>query len=308
MAARTISASAPSTRAASASSSARRSNSKKERTFVSYDGAVALDFFKSAGKAQSIPKSQVIFTEHEEEEKAALFQKKAHAKLYFLLDGEVSLEAHGKPIATVRRGEIFGELAALTHGPRTATALAKSDCKLIALDAPQLERALAQKPGFALMMMSLLIARLRETIARLKAAGAIAEGAEWKEAAAFDPARMAELVQGLSDDPPIYYQQGQNIMSEGQRALRMYAVVKGRVVISIDGRVVEHLGPGGAFGEAALVEPAPRMASAAAETDCELQPITRDAFLSLVSVNAQFGYTMLALLAQRLRVLTGRLQ
>lgn len=273
---------------------------------MSYDGAVALDFFKAAGKPQSIPRSQVIFAEHEAE-KAALFQR-TRSKIYFLLEGEVSLEAHGKPIGTVRRGEIFGELAALTHAPRTATALAKSDCKLIALDDEQLQRALGQKPAFALMLMSLLIARLRETIARLKAAGAMAEGAEWKEAAAFDPARMAELVRGLADDPPIYYQQGQNIMSEGQRALRMYAVVEGHVAISIDEKVVERLGPGGAFGEAALIDPAPRMASAVAETDCELQPITRQAFQTLVSVSPQFGYTMLALLAERLRFLTERLQ
>jgi CRP/FNR family transcriptional regulator, cyclic AMP receptor protein len=272
---------------------------------MSYDGAVALDFFKAAGKPVDVPQSQVIFAEMDAHE-SGIFTRKP-SKIYFLLAGEVTLMARGKPVGTVQRGEIFGEISAITHAPRTATALAKTNCKLIALDDKELERALAKKPGFALMLMSLLIGRLRDTIARLHAAGAMAEGAEWKEAAAFDPSRMADLLRGLGDDPPIYYQQGQTIMSEGQKGLRMYAVVEGHVTISIGGRVVERLGPGGAFGEAAIIEAAPRMATAVAETDCELLPITRAAFETLVKMEPQFASVMLESVAERLRFLTERL-
>jgi len=59
-------------------------------------------------------------------------------------------------------------------------------------------------------------------VARLTAAGALAKGAEWQEAAAFDTERLAELVRGLSDDPPLYFRQGRQIMSEGQKAVLMY--------------------------------------------------------------------------------------
>lgn len=268
---------------------------------MSYDPAIALDFFKSAGKPTSVAKSAVIFSE---KEARGLFGR---SKIYLLLAGEVNLLAAGTPIATVKLGEIFGELAAITQAPRTATAVAKTDCKLIALDDSELEAALAKKPAFALMLMSILIARLRETIARLTAAGALARGDEWQEAVAFDPKRLTELVSGLSNDAPLYFQQGRQIMGEGQKAVLMYAVLKGRVAVSIGGRVVERLGPGGAFGEAALVDQAPRLASAVAETDCELQPITRAAFLALVKVSPQFAYSMLSSLAERLRFLTARL-
>ena len=88
----------------------------------------------------------------------------------------------------------------------------------------------------------------------------------------------------------------------------MYAVVKGRVAISIGGKMVERLGPGGAFGEAALVEQVPRMASVVADTDCELQPINRQAFLGLVKSTPQFASGVLASLAERLRFLTERLR
>jgi CRP/FNR family transcriptional regulator, cyclic AMP receptor protein len=271
---------------------------------MSYDPAVALDFFKSAGKPTSVAKSSMIFAEKESGK--GLFSSRG-SKIYLLLAGEVSLLAAQKPIATVKIGEIFGELAAITQAPRTATAIAATDCKLIALDDSELEAALEKKPAFALMLMSILIGRLRETIARLTAAGALEKGTEWQEAVAFDRARIEALVRGLSSDPPLYFQQGRQIMAEGQKAMLMYAVVKGRVAVSIGGRVVERLGPGGAFGEAALIDQSPRMASAVAETDCELQPITRPAFVALVKTSPQFAYQVLASLAERLRFLTARL-
>ena len=272
---------------------------------MSYDPVVALAFFRSAGTPTGIPKSQVIFSE---KEGSSSFFRKANSRIYFVLEGEVSLLAGKKEIGAVQKGEIFGEMAALTDAPRSATALAKTDCTLIGLDHAELERGLQGKPDFALMLMSVLIGRLRETIARLTAAGALPEGAELHESAAFDAERLAELVSGLANDPPIFYQQGRQIVGEGSKAVLMYAVVEGRVAISIGGKVVERLGPGGAFGEAALVDQQPRLASAVAETDCELQPINRPAFLALVKASPQFAYGMLTSLAARLRFLTERLK
>jgi len=269
---------------------------------MSYDPAVALDFFKSAGRPTDVKKTQVIFAEKETNR---LFQR---SKIYFVLDGEVSLVAGKKVLGSVKKGEIFGEMAALTHAPRSATAVAQTDSTLIALDDEELDRALENTPGFALMMMSMLVARLRDTIAKLSAAGKLSQEAEVKESAAFSRKQMEDLVRGLADDPPIYYQKGREIISTGSKAVLMYAVVQGRVAVTIDGRVVERLGPGGAFGEAALVDPSPRLASAVAETDCELQPIPRPAFLTLVKVSPQFARQVLASLAKRLGVLTERLK
>jgi CRP-like cAMP-binding protein len=115
-------------------------------------------------------------------------------------------------------------------------------------------------------------------------------------------------VQGLADDPPLFFQQGATILAEGQKGLLMYAVVDGRVRVTISGQVVERLGPGGVFGEAALIDAsATRIADAAAEIDCSLQPISRKAFLALVKTSPEFAHTMLTSLAARLRYLTGKL-
>jgi len=269
-----------------------------------YDPAVAQAFFESAGKPESVAQGARIFAENEKGSRI-LFQRD---KIYLLLEGEISLVAGRDVIGTVRKGEVFGEMAAITQLPRSATAAAKTDCRLIALDDKQFRSGLARKPAFALMLMSIMIGRLRETIGRLRAANALQGGAMLEESAAFDPKRLAELVAKLSEDPPVYFDRRKPILEEGQAGMRMYVVLEGNVAVSIGGSVVERLGPGGVFGELALVEQAPRLASVAAETDCSLLPINRRAFLALVESSPEFAASLLNKLAERLRNLTSRLK
>jgi CRP-like cAMP-binding protein len=271
---------------------------------ATYDPAVALEFFKSAGKPAAIAEGEHIFAENE---RAIPLVRRN--KMYLLLKGEVGLLSGSKSIGRVRPGEIFGEMALISDAPRSASAVARTACRVIALDDNEFQAALRKKPEFAVMMMSVMIHRLRDTIAQLKSQNALSADAEIKEAVAFDPEVLTKLVEGLADDPPIFFQQGAAIVTEGQKGLLMYAVTEGRVSISIAGRAVERLGPGGVFGEAALVDAAAtRIADAAAESDCSLQPISRKAFLALVKVSPEFAATMLSSLAGRLRFLTARLK
>ncbi len=266
-----------------------------------YDPRVALEFFKASGRPEEIAEGRTIFAEKEK----GLFKRN---KIYLLLNGEVGLLAGAKPIGAVKAGEIFGELAAISQAPRSATAVAKTACKLIALDDKEFQAALRRKPAFALMLMSVMIRRLRETIGKLEAAGALSGDAAAKESAAFDPKHLAELLSGFSDEPLVYFDRRKPIMLAGQAGLRMYVVTEGRVVVTIGEQVVERLGPGGAFGEASLVDQAPRLASATAETDCALLPISRSAFLALVKMSPGFAESMLSSLAERLRFLTSRIK
>jgi CRP-like cAMP-binding protein len=268
-----------------------------------YDPAIALEFFRSAGKPAAVAQGETIFTE--KQNAIPLFRKN---RIFLLLKGEVELLAADKPIAVVRPGEVFGELAVITHAPRSASAMAKTACRVIALDDKTFEAALRAKPAFALMLMSIMIRRLRETIARLAQGKALSRDDAWKEAAAFDPGQLSDLARGLADDPPVSYRAGASILTQGQKGLRMYAVIEGRVAISIEGRVVEKLGPGGVFGEAALINETPRLASAVAEADCSLLPISRKAFFELIKLSPQFADTLLTSLAQRLKFLTARLE
>jgi CRP-like cAMP-binding protein len=274
----------------------------QQKPEIAYDPAVALEFFKSVGKPESIAEGTRIFGE--KERAIPLLRKN---KMYLLLKGEVELRAGKKPIGTVKAGEIFGELAVIAHAPRSAAAVARTGCRVIARYDEAFESALAKQPAFAVMLMSMMIRRLRETIAQLSVSGALGGDEDFEEAIVFDRKQLAALVSGLADDPPAFYAQGASIIARGQTGIRMYAVIEGRVAVSIDGRIVEKLGPGGVFGEAALVSQSVRLASAVAETDCELFAIGRAAFLELVKVSPQFAATLLSALAERLRFLTARL-
>jgi CRP-like cAMP-binding protein len=116
------------------------------------------------------------------------------------------------------------------------------------------------------------------------------------------------MVRGLCDDPPVTFLRNQVILEEGQVGTRMYAVLEGRVAVTIGGAVVDRIGPGGVLGELALIDQTPRLASALAEDNVTLQPINRNAFIALIQLNPELGAALLAALAERLRYLTGRLK
>ena len=268
-----------------------------------YDPSAALEFFRAAGKVERIAGGATIFAENDKA-KGLIF--KSH-KMYLLVEGEVELVAKQKSIGSVAKGQIFGEMASLTDTPRSASAVAKSACEVIALDDKQFQAGLRSRPAFALMLMSMMIGRLRETIEKLEANETLSAASAIKESVVFDAKRLEELVKGLTDEPPMYFDRGKVIVREGQTGLRMYVVLKGNVAVSVTGRVVERLAPGGVFGELALVEQAPRLASVFAETDCEVLPVNRVAFLQLVKMSPEFATSLLARLAERLKVLTAKL-
>src|SRR3954467_14430652 len=83
-----------------------------------YIPAIARAFFESAGKEESVDAGTVFFSENEKAGK--IFLKRD--KMYFPLEGQVGLFAKGQPIGTVKAGQIFGEMAAITDSPRSATA------------------------------------------------------------------------------------------------------------------------------------------------------------------------------------------
>jgi CRP-like cAMP-binding protein len=270
----------------------------------SYEPAVALDFFRTGGEVETIPAGKTIFRENGRSRRVLLQRD----KMYLLLKGRVSLVAGASELRAVKSGEIFGEMAAIANLPRSATAVAQTACRVIGLDQRQFAKALVRKPAFALMLMKVMVKRLREAVAHLKAGRVRPGGAAPQESPVFNPKLLADVVRGLSEDRPVSYLRNQVILEEGQLGTRMYVVLHGRVAITLGGEVVDRIGPGGVLGELALIDQAPRLASALAEDNVALQPINRNAFIALVKLHPELGAALLAALAQRLAYLTGRLK
>jgi CRP-like cAMP-binding protein len=80
-----------------------------------------------------------------------------------------------------------------------------------------------------------------------------------------------------------------------------YFVASGKVEIRMGGRVIETIGPGGLFGEKALIDNWPRAASAVSVGPTELLVIDRDAFERLVDEVPGFAVNVMRLMARRLR-------
>ena len=258
-----------------------------------YVPAIARAFFESAGKEETIAAGTVFFAENEKASRILLKRD----KMYLLLDGEVSLSVKGKPLGAVKIGHIFGEMAAISDSPRSATAVARSACRVIALDDKQFAAALQKTPQFALMMLGVMIQRLRGMLASFLGVPA----GKARDARVFDKKLLASLQAGLGDHAMVRYEKGKVIMVAGQTGALMYVVLDGRVSISIRGAVVERVGPGGVFGEMALVDQSPRSANATAETDCALLAINRNVFLNLVKSDPTFGIALLSATAERVR-------
>lgn len=260
-----------------------------------YLPAVARAFFESAGRPERVPACTQFFAENEKASRILLKRD----KMYLLLQGEVSLLARGKAIGSVKPGEIFGEMAAISESPRSATAKALTECQVIPLDEKQFQNALREKPEFALMLLGIMIGRLRAMLAQMP--GIPSAGAALKETRVFDKALLSALDKGLGESARVRYDRGKVIMVQGQTGAFMYVVLEGRVAISLRGALVERVGPGGVFGEMALVDQSVRAANAAAESDCVLLSINRTVFMNLIKSDPTFGVSLLGAMAERLR-------
>jgi CRP-like cAMP-binding protein len=267
-----------------------------------YDPAIALEFFKAAGEAESVAQGDMVFAENQKASRL-LLQKD---KMYLLLQGEINIlaEKDKQVIGVIKPGEIFGELAPLSQSARSATAVAKTACRVIGLDDRQFLAGLEKKPEFALMLMSVMIRRLRDTITRRRAAHTLPGDDSGKASAVFDRKTLTALTRELGDEPPVRYQKNTTILREGGAGVLMYVVLEGHVAAYIQGSLVELIGPGGVFGEMTLVDQAPRVASAVADDDCALLAINRNAFIKLIKSNPAFGASLLRALAERQRFMT----
>lgn len=103
------------------------------------------------------------------------------------------------------------------------------------------------------------------------------------------------------DETPLAYPPGRVIFSSGDPGNEMYVVRSGEVHLKIGDTVLETVGPGGILGELALVDPAPRSASAVAGDDCTLARVDAEAFDDLVRRVPGLALEVMKVMARRLR-------
>ncbi len=81
--------------------------------------------------------------------------------MYIVRSGRVDIITYGTVLENVGPNGIFGEMALIDDGPRSAAAIASTDTEVAALDKGQFLELIRRHPEFALAVMKLLAVRLR---------------------------------------------------------------------------------------------------------------------------------------------------
>ncbi len=81
--------------------------------------------------------------------------------MYMVRSGRVDVITYGTVLENVRAGGIFGELALIDDGRRSAAAMAAEPTEVVQIDKQTFLAVIRNDPEFALRVMSLLVNRLR---------------------------------------------------------------------------------------------------------------------------------------------------
>lgn len=94
---------------------------------------------------------------------AVIFEKGGVADcMYAVLEGEVEISIDGKFLDVTGAGGIVGEMALIDSKPRSATAIAKTECKLVPIDQHRFTFLVQQTPFFAINVMKIMVERIRK--------------------------------------------------------------------------------------------------------------------------------------------------
>jgi len=97
------------------------------------------------------------------------------------------------------------------------------------------------------------------------------------------------------------FKAGDVIFRRGDPAHELFIVQSGEVEIRLGNRVLETLPQYSIFGEMALIDSAPRSATAIASSDAKLVPVSEKQFLFLISNTPYFALNVMRVMARRLR-------
>jgi len=98
-----------------------------------------------------------------------------------------------------------------------------------------------------------------------------------------------------------HFAKGETVIVEGSGAAAFFLIISGEVEVTSKGTHIATLGPREYFGEIALIDGGPRMATVTAKTDLVCYGLTFWEFRPLVESNGTIAWKIMQVLAKRLR-------
>ncbi len=81
--------------------------------------------------------------------------------MYVVIEGEAEVRLGEQVIYLAQPGTLLGELTFIDHNPGTADVVARTDCRLVAINEHRFRFLVQQTPNFALDVMKVMAERLR---------------------------------------------------------------------------------------------------------------------------------------------------
>jgi CRP/FNR family transcriptional regulator, cyclic AMP receptor protein len=114
------------------------------------------ELFRHQTDLQAVAAGQALFSESERGD-----------RMYVLMSGTADILVHDKVVETAQAGAIVGEMAMVDDGIRSATVVARSDCRFFPIERERFNFLVQQTPNFALHVMRVMADRLRKADAIL---------------------------------------------------------------------------------------------------------------------------------------------
>jgi CRP/FNR family transcriptional regulator, cyclic AMP receptor protein len=113
--------------------------------------------FHDSEECESVPAGQTLFREGD-----------LGDAFYVVTAGEVDIRVGEELVETVGPGGVVGEMAMIDGGARSASAVARTDSRVVRLDEKRFKFLVQQTPNFAVQVMRIMADRLRRMDSRLE--------------------------------------------------------------------------------------------------------------------------------------------
>lgn len=171
------------------------------------------------------------------------------------------------PLATLKAGDFFGEIALLHPQPRTATVRALTPTTLLELKRDDLMPYLKTEPHLKEALEEAYRKRILHALIPLVPV--------FRELNAEDREAVASIMEYAKCN------KGETVIREGEKGKKFYIIQDGEAGLSRGGEVISALRHGDFFGEEVLLKEGPYLSTVRAVTDLELYCLDIDKFREL---------------------------
>lgn len=262
------------------------SSALRIRNTLERELAEKLEFLQGASP-EALDEFAASLLEDEASKGCVLFREGDSGDSFFLIrSGRVSVTRAGETLATLEMGDYLGEGSLLSDTPRSATAHALTDCRLLRMTQASFQYLMERQRSLREALHQIHEERRVFAMQRVMQQELLGKLPLLMTAA--EPVKEA-LLHALVDHGRQICQQGEVVFEEGAPGDALYLISSGAVRISRGGEAVAELGPGNFFGEGAMLSGERRTASATATVDSVLYRLARTSLEPLLASAPAFA-------------------